>query len=216
MSQLDFVIAITLVITMISLVVFFSASSFSNKIDYIGSYNLENSVDSLASYLFEDVLSEKIKNIQFKLEETGNYSHQEEITLTLDGNFNNPHLYENSNEINIDVTGDDVSFTLNFDSAEKRYFELFYDGGVDDIIYSAANISSVILSEKDIFVVSLDKCSDIEYNNTKDMIGYDFKLEICNIGLDPPETGDVIVLDYPVLIFDDQGFNPTLTKIIMW
>ncbi len=220
MSQLDFIVSIALVVTMISMVIFFSASDFSSKASYINSYIIDEDSDSLNSYLFSNagVLTDEIKDIQIKLIETGNYSHEEKITLSLKGDYENIYLYDSSmNQINFNSENKDIVFSISFDPQESKYFDIFFKGEINNIKHSARNISAIILSEKNISVIRPEKCSDLDYNSTVDIFGY-FRIEFgdCVVGLDPPETGDIIVSEYPLLLFDEKGPRSDIVKISVW
>jgi len=73
------------------------------------------------------------------------------------------------------------------------------------------NVTAKILSEYDVFVISYDKCIDLQsedYDDIRNGLDLDhyFNLELtnCNVGPEPPDT-DVLVSRIPVLREESDG-----------
>jgi len=236
MTQIDFVIAFVLIITIIYFAISFVSSNFSNELSVFETNELKESASSLQRYLFE-MLDDKslvtdAKKIKILFKEVGGYDHPEQMNISIEPLVNKVHVYDNfMNEISSEssIIGNKilVSFWLGFSRNEEKRINIFYFGDPTTHIEYLSfnnNITSRILSEEKIIVVSKEKCSklkSLEYEDVKNMFGFDHQFKInltdCNYGPEPPEAANVIVKSIPLLIENpNELISSGNAKIMVW
>ena len=235
MSQIDFAIAILLMISILTYSVVSVSNKLSNDFDLFTSKKLEESASSLSKQLFETQdnksLISNFKKIQVSFLERGSYSHTEVLNLAIAPVVSKIHIYDNLfNEIQTTVSNDgakvNVSFILTFSPNEGKYLNIFYEGApTTSIAYTndeiQNNISSVILSEEDVYVLSKQKCSNLRnlnYDDARNQFGFlnDFKISECDYGIEAPTT-NVIVKSVPLLIEkQDETLYSNFVKLEVW
>jgi len=120
-----------------------------------------------------------------------------------------------------------VSLDLFFFSNEKKYVNIFYEGPpTTSIAYTSniteTNITSVILSEEDVYVLSQERCSNLKslsYEEAKNRFGFldNFNVSDCSYGIEVPLTGNIIVNSIPVLVEKVDGtIYPKFVKLKVW
>ncbi len=136
MTQIDFVIAVVLTLTIVVFVTVFVSSNFSNQFQNLKVNELENSAATLEKQLFDindsNSLVSEYKLIKVTFNETSGTSHPELVNLSITPSISNVHVYDRLfNEIPSDVvsTGSqtNVSFSLIFMSYEKKQVNLVYN-----------------------------------------------------------------------------------------
>jgi hypothetical protein len=106
-----------------------------------------------------------------------------------------------------------VFFNLDFSPNEKKYVNIFYDDvPTSSIVYTSDenNITSIILSEEDIYVLSQQRCSSLKalsYEETRNKFGLldNFNISGCDYGYAAPDTANIIVKSVPILIEKSDG-----------
>ena len=129
------------------------------------------------------------------------------------------------------TTGDYVNVTFDLENIlanEKRYVNIFYFGyKTDEIVYNnnitETNISARILSEEDVVVLSLDKCSYLQgltFDETKNNFGFihNFRIDnYCEYGEEPPFAANIIVKSVPLLVEQVDGtIYPEYITLKVW
>jgi len=237
MTQIDFVIAFVLIISIIYFAISFVSSNFSNELSVFETNELKESASSMQTYLFE-ILDDKslvtdAKKIKILFKEIGGYQHMEEqMNISIEPLVNKVHVYDNfmneiSSESSINGNRILVSFRLNFDQNEEKRISIFYfDDPTTDIDYLSFdnNVTSRILSEEKVIVVSKEKCSklkSLEYEDVRNIFGFDHQFKInltdCDYGPEPPEAANVIVKSVPLLIEKpNELISSENARIMVW
>lgn len=220
MSQIDFAIAILIMISILSYSVVSVSSKLTSDFNIFTSKKLEESASSFSKQLFKiqdnKSLIANFKKIQASFLEIGSYSHMETMNVTITPIVNKTHVYDNFlNEISSTnlSSGNNitVSFNLSFSPNEKKYVNIFYDDvPTSDITYTSnvteTNVTSVILSEEDVYVLLQQRCSNLKtlsYEEAKNRFGFLDNFNIfneCAYGAEMPFTANVIIKSMPLLI----------------
>jgi len=238
MSQIDFAIAILMMISILTYSVVSVSSKLSNDFNLFTSKRLEESASSLSKQLFEaqddDSLISNFKKIQISFQEIGGYQHSspEQLNITITPVVNKIHVYDDLfNEIEPTISDDgirvSISFSLSFSSNEKKYVNIFYEGTpTSNIDYTnnelENNITSVILSEDDVYVLSKQKCSrlkNLNYNEARNQFGFlnNFNVSECDYGIQTPLATNVIVKSTPLLVEGQDGaLYSRFVKLKVW
>ncbi|MFH1229088.1 MAG: hypothetical protein V1678_01530 [Candidatus Aenigmatarchaeota archaeon] len=233
MSQVDFAVAFLLIISVIT----YSVASTSNKLTGDFAVFSEKTLGESASYLSKQMLDvhdqnslvSNFRKIQASFSEVGMYPHTETISMTVTPVLSKVHVYDRFwNEISATISSNGVnetiSFSLDFSSAEKKHVNIFYDGAATSgIDYAGAtNITGIILSEEDVYVMSQQRCSNLKnmtYNEARSKFGFTENLNIseCDYGLSPPSSANVIVKSIPVLAEKEDGtIYASFVRIKVW
>jgi hypothetical protein len=234
MSQIDFAIAILMMISILTYSVISVSSKLSNDFNLFTAKKLEESASSISKQLFNiqdsKSLISNFKKIQVSFKEIGSYPHTETLTISAIPVVNKIHVYDIFfNEIP-STTSDDgtkvnISFSLSFSSNENKYVNIFYEGiPTNNIDYTSSenNITSVILSEEDVYVLSKEKCSilkSLSYNEARDQFGFlnNFNVSECDYGIEIPLTTNVIAKSIPLLVErQDETLYPSFVKLKVW
>jgi hypothetical protein len=119
-----------------------------------------------------------------------------------------------------------LSFTSNFNPNERKTVRIFYFGGsIEDIDYlSGNNVTLRMISDKDVNVVSQEKCSNLkstDYEIIKNTFGFkhQFRIELndCDYGLELPFKANTIVRNIPVFFENSDGsLSGEFAKLIVW
>jgi len=236
MSHIDFSIGFVLIISTIFLIIYFILNSISNNINNFSINELKESSLSLEKYLFEinddKSLISTFRELQAILTETNNTDHTEEIRISIQPQVDKVKVYDTlMNEIpstSSQLSGETIlSFDLSFTANEEKRVNIFYFGdSITNIDYLSTenNITIRILSDKNVNVVSKEKCSNLKsktYEDVKEIFGFQdqFKLDLenCDYGPEPPIAADIILKNVPVLF---ESFNDLLTakfaKLSVW
>jgi len=235
MSQIDFAIAILLTISIVTYSLLSVSSKLTNDFNLFTAKKLEESAYSLSKQLFEikdnKSLITNFKKIQASFLEIGSYSHEEIVDVTITPDVNKIHVYDNFfNEISSSTTnnGDNitVSFILSFSLNERKYANIFYDGTTTKITYTSnitqTNITSIILSEEDAYVLSQERCSKLKslsYDEAKSSFGLldNFNISECDYGGKMTFTINVIVKSMPMLIEQsNETIYSNFVKLRVW
>jgi hypothetical protein len=236
MSQIDFAIAILMMISILTYSVISVSSKLTNDFNLFTAKKLEESASSLSKQLFNiqdsKSLISNFKKIQVSFKEIGSYPHTETLSVTITPVVNKIHVYDIFlNKITYSQTdnGDNatISFELSFSSNEKKYVNIFYDDApTTKITYTSniieTNITSVILSEEDVYVLSKEKCSilkSLSYNEARDQFGFlnNFNVSECDYGIEIPLTTNVIAKSIPLLVErQDETLYSNFVKLKVW
>ena len=236
MSQIDFAVAILLMISVLTYSVVSVSNKLTNDFNMFTIKGLEKSASSLSKQLFDTQddksLMSDFKKIQVSFLEIGSYPHTETLNITITPVVNKVHVYDNFlNEITSTTldNGDNVTVSIDlfFSSGEKKYVNIFYNGTqTASIAYTSniteTNISSVILSEEDVYVLSQTRCSSLKslnYEEAKNRFGFldNFNISDCTYGIEVPLTANIIVKSIPVLIENPDGtIYSKFVKLKVW
>lgn len=236
MTQIDFAIAFALILTILLYSVFFITNNISSDFNTFTSKRLEKAALSLSKQLFEiqdnKSLVTNFKEIQAVFEEVGGYSHNEQIKITISPVVSKIHVYDKIfNEIQStnSSTSDNVTvtFDLSFSSNEKKYVNIFYFGEPStNIVFlndvAESNITGVILSEKNMAVLSQEKCSDLKslsYDVSKNIFGFNDNFRItngCVYGPEPPAANLIVKSKTLLVEKSDETVYPEYLKLMVW
>lgn len=120
-----------------------------------------------------------------------------------------------------------LSFSLSFNANEKKRVNIFYFGSsINTINYLSAgnNITLRILSDKELKIVSQEKCSNFKsnsYENIKNIFGFQnqFRLDLdgCSYGSEPPITTNIILKNIPVIFESTNGLlQAKFARLRVW
>jgi hypothetical protein len=236
MSQVDFAIAILLMITVLTYSLISVSNKLTNDFNLFTSKRLYESEYSLSRQLFNiqdnKSLISNFKKIQVVFQEIGGYQHTETMNVTITPAISKIHVYDNflneilSTSINNgnNVT---VSFNLDFSSNEKRYVNIIYDDvPTNKITYTSniiqTNVTSIILSEEGFQVLSQGRCSNLNalsYEEAKNQFGFydNFNIEGCNYGGNVPLSSNILIRSIPLIIENNYGtLYSNFVKIRVW
>ncbi|NIO44536.1 MAG: hypothetical protein GTN36_03215 [Candidatus Aenigmarchaeota archaeon] len=236
MSNVDFTIGFVLIISAIFLIIYFTSNSISNNVVDLSINEIEESSISLEKYLFEindeKSLISTIRGLQATLTEVNNTDHAEEIRISIKPQISKVKVYDNlTNEIpstSSHPPGETIlSFLQDFKANEKKRVNVFYFGSkITDIDYISTenNISLRILSDKELNVVSQEKCSNLKtrpYEDTRADFGFQnyFRLDLadCSYGPEPSITANIILKNIPVLFEDSDGvLEAKIARLRTW
>lgn len=234
MSQIDFAIAILMMISILTYSVISVSNKLSNDFNLFTAKRLEESASSLSKQLFkiqdDKSLISDFKKIQVSFMETGSYPHTETLSIEVMPIISKIHVYDNFfNEIPSTISDDgtkvNISFSLNFDSDEKKYVNIFYEGAPTnsiDYTNNENNITSVILSEEDVYVLSKNKClklKNLDYIDTKNQFGFlnNFNVSECDYGVEIPLAANIIAKSIPLLVErQDETVFSKFVKLKVW
>jgi light-regulated signal transduction histidine kinase (bacteriophytochrome) len=221
MTEIDFAVAFLLIISVLTYSIVSVSNKLSNDFNLFTEKKLEESASSFSKQLLkiqdEKSLISSFKKIQASFQEIGSYSHTESLSITITPLVDKIHVYDNYlNEIPSTVSNNvdnvTISFNLDFLTNEKKYVNIFYDGTSSNIAYTSDenNITSTILSEEDVYILSQQRCSGLKalsYEETRDKFGLldNFNISECDHGYTAPDTANVIVKSVPVLIEKSDG-----------
>lgn len=234
MSQIDFAIAILMMVSILTYSVISISNKLSNDFNLFTAKRLEESASSLSKQLFNirdnKSLISNFKKIQASFKEVGSYPHTESLTISVIPVVSKIYVYDNFfNEVLSTISDDgtkvNISFSLSFSPNENKYVNILYeDIPTDNIDYTSSenNITSVILSEEDVYVLSKEKCSRINglsYNEARDQFGFlnNFNVSECDYGIEIPITTNVIAKSIPLLVErQDEKLYPSFVKLKVW
>jgi hypothetical protein len=233
MTDIDSTMAFVLILTVLTFVIFYASSYFSTETGLLGSVELRKSSDFLTTQLFQtfdNSLLDTGKKIQILFKEEQDRDHQETLQVSIEPVVNKIHVYDKFlNEIpsSTQISGDQVivTFSLSFGRNEEKRIDILYFGRkTSNIEYlsGGTGISAKILSEKEVNLVSQDRCSKLgsDYDNTRTILGFDqqFRVDLtdCSFGPNPPDA-NVILSSYPVLVEKLNGLiSPELARVSVW
>ena len=237
MSQIDFAVAILLMISVLTYSVISVSSKLTNDFNTFTAKKLEDSASSLSKQLFKiqdnKSLVSNFKKIQVSFQEIGGYQHTilEQMNITITPVVNKIHVYDNFlNEISSTNLSNGnnitVSFNLSFSANEKKYVNIFYDDvPTTSIAYTSniteTNVTSVILSEEDVYVLSQQRCSNLKalsYEEAKNKFGFsdNFRISECEYGGELSRS-NIIVKSIPLLIENSTGtLYSNFVKLKVW
>jgi len=236
MSHIDFAIGFVLIISIMFLIIYFISNSISNNINDLSVNEIKEYSLSLEKYLFEinddKSLISTVRELQAILAELNNTDHSEEIRLSIKPDVSKVKVYDSlMNEIpstSSQLAGETVlSFLQDFTANEEKSISIFYFGDIiTDIDYLSTenNISLRILSNKELNLVSQEKCSNFKsksFEDVKEDFGFQnqFRLDLddCNYGPEPSLTANIILKNVPVLSEDSDGLLRTkFARLRIW
>ena len=236
MSHVDFAVGFVLIISAIFLIIYFVSNTISNNINDFSVNELRKSSVSLERYLFEisddKSLISTFRELQAVLTEVNNTDHTEEIRISIKPQVSRFRVYDNfMNETfssSQQLSGETIlSFSLSFAANEEKRVNIFYFGdSVIDIDYLTTenNITLRIISDKEVSVVSQEKCSNLEsknYEDTKIIFGFkdQFRLDLddCTYGPEPPITANILLKNIPVILESpDSLLHAKIARLRVW
>lgn len=236
MTKVDFGVAFFLIMAAIIFSLTFVSASMNNDFNHFNSKKVDKEASSITTQLFDindnNSLVSEFKQIQISLTEVGMLSHTSVLEFGISPVVNKVHVYDKRfNEIASVVEDTDktkVSFSLGFSSGEKKYVSIIYEGSNTDYINYTSNVTennvtSVIVSEKEIRVLSQNECSylqSLSSNDFKNIFGFTENLKIDNIcvyGPNPPSSANIIVKTIPTLVEGtDEIISNEKIKIMVW
>lgn len=222
MTEIDFAVAFLLIISVLTYSIISVSNKLSNDFNLFTEKKLEESASSFSKQLLkiqdEKSLISNFKKIKVSFQEIGSYSHTENLNITITPIVNKIHVYDNYlNEIPSTVLNNVdnviVSFNLDFSPNEKKYVNIFYDDVLTssiDYTSDENNITSIILSEEDVYVLSQQRCSNLKalsYEETRNKFGLldNFNISGCDYGYAAPDAANIIVKSVPILIEKSDG-----------
>lgn len=236
MTQIDFGVAFFLLITIIIYSISVVSANISNDFNYFNSEKVEKVASSITSNLFDvkdsNSLVSEFKQIQIGFDEVGGIPHTTTLDIQIMPEVSKVHVYDKMyNEIASTVTSlsgqTNVSFNLDFLAFETKYVYIVYEGtNTSSIDYtsdvSANNVTGVIVSEKEIYVLSQAKCSQLQsmsFNESKNLFGFTESFRIsneCVYGPQPP-SANVIVKKIPIIMEQSDGtIQSTKIQLMVW
>lgn len=237
MSQIDFAIAFLLMLSVLTYSIISVSNKLTNDFNIFTAKKIEESASSLSKQLLkiqdEKSLISNFKKIQASFLEIGSYPHTETINIAISPFVRKIHVYNNFlNEIPAEIldNGNNVaiSFNLSFSSDEKKYVTIFYDDAPTDLLnytsnITETNITGVILSEEDVFVLSEEKCSNLRslsYEESKNIFSFSDNFYIsneCVYGGEQTLTSNIIVKSIPLLIEKtDETLYSNFVRLKVW
>ena len=236
MTHIDFIVGFILLLTILLFITNFITNTVSNELNVFNVNEIKESSSSLERELFEiedsKSLVSTIRELQTILIEIGNEQHDEEIGISIKPAANKPHVYDTSmGEIpsTISQLTDEtiISFSMNFNPLERKRVNIFYFGGsVNDIDYLSLenNISIRILSDKELKIVSKEKCSNFKtntYDETRKIFGFkhhfNVNLDGCSYGFEPPLEANIILSSIPLLFeMPNELITTKIAKLRVW
>jgi hypothetical protein len=237
MSQIDFAIAILLMISVLTYSVISVSNKLTNDFNIFTAKRLEESASSLSKQFFTihdgNSLISNFKKIQVSFKEIGSYSHSEALDITITPVVGKIHVYDSFlNEIPSSISDNannvTVSFDLIFSPDERKHVNIFYDDVPSTkITYTSdileTNVTSVILSEEDVYVLSQERCSELSflsYEEAKNKFNFFDNFRItsgCVYGSEIPVMANVIVKSFPLLIEDgDETLYIDFARLKVW
>ncbi len=234
MSHVDFIISFVLILSTIFLVIYFVSNSISNNVDDMVLDELKVASASMKTYLFEisddKSLASNVKEIDVILTETNGTQHTEQISMSIKPNVDRVRVYDSlMNEIpssSNDMPEETVlSFSMTFDPNEKKTAKVFYFGNsVNDVDMSGNNLTFRAISDKDVSIVSQEKCSDlknVDYESIRNTFDFkhQFRLELkdCGFGLETPSKANIIIRSIPVIFENSDGsLSGEFARLIVW
>ena len=235
MSHIDFLIGFILTVSTVFLLVYFISNSISNNVNNFNTDEIKESSLSLEKYLFEinddKSLISTARELQAVLTEANNTAHTEEIRISIKSQINKVKVYNSSlNEIpssSSQLSGETIiSFSLSFGAREKKIVNIFYFGdSINGVNYlTNNNISLRILSDKELNVVSQEKCSRLQSNSydvTRKIFGFknQFRIDLddCSYGPQPSISANIILKSIPVIYESSDGLlQAKIARLRIW
>lgn len=234
MSHIDFAVGFFLIISTMFMIIYFISNSISNSVAVIGTNELRESSLSLEKGFFEVNDDKSLISIQRELQmvlnEVNGTDHDAEIRLSIRPQISKVKVYDSFfNEIastSQQLSGETLlSFSMFFDANEKKNLNVFYSGNsVDDIDYLSTdnNITIRILSDKEVNVVSQEKCLKLQaepYQNVREMFGFnhDFRIDLEECSYGPMQLSSNILLRNVPVIFESDGLlKPKIARLVVW
>jgi hypothetical protein len=236
MTQIDFGVAFFLLVTIIIYSISVVSANITNDFNYFNSEKVEKAASTIESNLFDvkdtNSLVSEFKQIQISFDEVGGIPHTTTLDIQIMPEVSKVHVYDKTyNEITSAVTSlsgqTNVSFDLDFLAFETKYVYIAYEGiNTSSIDYtsdvSANNVTAVIVSEKEIYVLSQAKCSQLQsmsFDESKNLFGFTESFRIsneCIHGPQPP-SANVIVNNIPILKEQSDGtIQSTKIQLVVW
>jgi len=236
MNQIDFAVAFLLMISILTYTLLSVSNTLANDFNTFTAKRLEESASSLSKQLFKiqdnKSLISNFKKIKVSFNEMGGYPHVETLNITITPVEDKIHVYDNFlNEIQSTNLSNGnnitVSFSLSFSPNEIKYVNIFYDGvPTTNIAYTSnvtqTNITSIILSEEDVYVLSQQRCSNLKvliYEQAKNNFGFsnNFNISECEYGTEMPLSANIIIKSIPLLIEKPDGtLYSKIVKLKVW
>lgn len=237
MTNVDFAVAFFVLITGIVFAVASISSNITNDFNYFNAEKVETESATIISSLFDTKdnksLISEFKLIQLRFDEVGMLDHSSNLDVEITPEVNKVHVYDKQlNEISSSITPltgkISISFNLDFSAGETKYVNIIYEGSnTINIEYTSnvteTNVTSVILSEREEYVLSQNKCSQLQslgHQESKDNFGFkeNFRLDNgCIYGPIPPDDANVIVKSIPTLVeLSDETIKSEKIRLVVW
>ena len=220
MSQVDFIIAIVIIIGVISFSIYFVTGHFSTQLDQMNVLELKQSAKLLENKIFENILKDDLNMIKVGFEEIGGYAHKEQIILTVaeDSSKLSQHFTQMYDK---DFNLIDLTFDLTLEANQTEQYYIFSSENMTDVSHNVVpNITIRALVQQDYPVVYLGNCDNIDYDIVREEIGHNFKIKAgsCEQGLEPPEV-TVVARTVPVILrheLKEPAIEKTFANIMVW
>lgn len=210
MSQIDFIVAMAIMIGVISFSVYYASADISTQFDQTNILELKQAAVNVENRLLQ---REDIKIMRARFEDTSSTDHSETIDIDFTGSISDIIMKDDSG--NVVASGDDqISFSIYLPADSVKYYDIFYSGSAINIDVSGdTGISSRFLHEQDYQIVSDDCTAD--YDLMREEIGHNFRIKFgtCVIGPEPPE-GTIIARSVPVIMRPD--LKSEIANILVW
>lgn len=207
MTNIDFIMAIVIIIGVVSFTVYYVSGDFSSSLNQMSVLELKQSASILENRLFNDLFREDIKVMKASFTDISNAAHEENIVIMFSG-VGDVKMYDK--DFNLISSGtNELRFPLAISADQIKYFNIIYNGtGTVSDISGDINITSRILSEQVYPVVSEEKCA-----NANITFEHNFKIKIgsCEKGIEPP-AGTVIADKVPILLSTGKDF----ATVMVW
>jgi len=217
MGQIDFIMAMLVIIAIVSFSIFYVSGNFTNQLEEMSVLELRQTSKILEKIMFDDLLQEDMKLMKASFEETDGSSHTETIILTFTGTADDLNIYTDEMNHVIAAVGNEITFDISIGANEIKYYNIIYSGTVSGVSYNnAENITASILSEQDYLVVSEQACFDLDYDEFREDFYHNFRIKIgsCELGLDPPEA-TVVARNVPIVL--NTGIvQKEFANILVW
>lgn len=226
MSQIDFIIAISMMFFIMSFSLFYVNGMFSSEIDHEENIRMEKSADVLEKQIvYNNDLFDELTVLECGFKEVGGYQHTESVHL-YSPSMVDPNVYNKKmNQISSDYDSNDtLIFDLSFSSGERKIVDVIYGGDSSStlLFYGTKNITSIMI-KRNVKVLSEAKLAEFASRNYSDIrddfnTQQYFRIEIGDyiIGPEAPNA-TVIVRNTPVLFADNDGLvEEIMVKLVVW
>lgn len=207
MSQVDFIIAMSIVIGVIAFSISYVSNDLSSQIEQMNILELKQAAELVEN----KIQTENMKIVRARFEDTDGEDHSENILISFSGDVSDARIYKDGNLIS---TGENsLSFSLFLTANSIEYYDIFYSGTSDSISIGGSGVSSRLLYEQNYLVVP-DECI-IDYDLMRQEIEHNFRISygLCEVGPEPPK-GTVVARYFPVRLKSSLKYETA--NILVW
>ena len=235
MTEIDFIIGFILIMSAIFMVMYFATNSISNNVNEVVASDMGESSLALEKYFFgaqnNNSLIGTVREIDVMISERDAAAHSEDVSISVRPGAEKVGLYDdlwNETSISVIQASGQTSLSAKIDLAsnENKSMKIIYFGEeASDVTYSSSgNATAVILSGKELRVVSQERCSLLSvraYSDVKSIIDFDhnFRIDLpgCSYGPPSPSKANIIIRNVPVLLEDSSGaIAPAIARLSIW